>query len=83
VFDAVQIIGALLVLACFLLVQAGRIDPAGYRYLLTNLVGSVVLTATAVTSREWGFVFLESVWAVVSAGGIVQRLRGHDAAVVP
>lgn len=75
-FDLVQILGALLVLGCFLLAQADRIDPAAYRYLIPNLLGSVVLTATAVISREWGFVFLEGCWATVSAYGLIQRLRG-------
>lgn len=75
VFDAVQIVGALLVLACFLLAQADRINPAGYRYLATNLVGSVAMTVTAVIAAEWGFVFLEGTWALVSAWGILQRRR--------
>jgi hypothetical protein len=75
-FDVVQVVGALLVLACFLLAQFGRIDPSRYHYLLPNLAGSGVLAATAVISREWGFVFLEGTWALVSAWGLVQRLRG-------
>jgi hypothetical protein len=81
VFDLVQILGALLVLGCFLLAQADRIDPAAYHYLLANLLGSAVLTATAVISHEWGFVFLEGCWAAVSAYGLIQRLRGTNPTV--
>jgi hypothetical protein len=81
VFDTVQIVGAALVLVCFLLAQAHRIDPSGYRYLVPNLVGSAVLTGTAAVAGEWGFVFLEGVWALVSAAGLVQRLRGARPAV--
>lgn len=76
--DAVQIAGALLILVCYLLAQAGRLDPGAFRYLVPNLVGSAALTATAVITREWGFVFLEGVWALVSAWGVVQRLRGAE-----
>lgn len=75
-FDLVQIIGAVLVLACFLLAQVDRVDPAGYRYLATNLTGSGAMTVTAIIAGEWGFVFLEGVWALVSVRGLVQRLRG-------
>ncbi|MGH3423399.1 MAG: CBU_0592 family membrane protein [Nocardioidaceae bacterium] len=75
-FDLVQVTGALLVLACFLLAQVDRIEPASYRYLLANLLGSGAMTVTAVVAEEWGFVFLEGVWALVSAWGTVQRLRG-------
>ena len=76
ILDVIQVVGALFVLACFLLAQFDRIDSSGYRYLLPNLAGSAALTATAVVSREWGFVFLEGTWALVSARGVAQRLRG-------
>ncbi len=82
VFDTVQIVGALLVLVCFLLAQADRVDSAGYRYLTTNLAGSGAMTVTAVIAAEWGFVFLEGTWALVSLWGIAQRLRGSSAAVM-
>jgi hypothetical protein len=75
-FDAVQIAGALLVLGCFLLAQREWIDPSAYCYLLPNFAGSAALTATAVISGEWGFVFLEGSWALVSAYGIARRLGG-------
>lgn len=76
-FDVVQIIAAGLVLVCFLLAQANRVNPSGYRYLISNLAGSGAMAATAVSAGEWGFVFLEGVWALVSAWGLVQRLRGR------
>lgn len=75
-FDVVQIVGALLVLVCFLLAQADRVNLASYRYLITNLIGSGAMTVTAVLAHEWGFVFLEGSWALVSAWGLAQRLRG-------
>lgn len=76
VFNVVQITGALLVLVCFLLAQVDRVHPAGYRYLIANLLGSGAMTGTAVVAHEWGFVFLEGIWALVSVWGLVQRIRG-------
>jgi hypothetical protein len=75
-FDVVQIVGAVIVLACFLLAQMDRVNVAGYGYLASNLAGSGAMTVTAVIAGEWGFVFLEGTWALVSAWGLVQRLRG-------
>lgn len=75
--SVVQIAGALLVLVCFLLVQADRINQNAYHYLLPNLIGSSAMTATAIIAHEWGFVLLEGVWALVSTWGLVQRLRGR------
>ena len=76
--QAVQIAGALFILSGFVLAQFDVLDQRSYAYLLPNLVGSVALTITGVLSRDWGFVFLEGVWAIVSAVGIGQRLRGTE-----
>lgn len=74
--QAIQIVGALLVLAGFLAAQADLLDQRSYPYLIPNAVGSAAMTPSAVLTGEWGFVFLEGVWALVSLWGIVARLRG-------
>lgn len=76
--QAVQIVGALLVLSGFVLAQLDVLDQRSYIYLVPNLVGSAAMTVTGTLSGDWGFVFLEGIWAVVSVVGIVQRLRGVD-----
>jgi hypothetical protein len=76
----VQIAGALLVLAGFLAAQANLLDQRSYRYLLTNAVGSAALAVTAAFNADWGFVFLEGVWALVSVHGLAERLRAATAA---
>lgn len=73
--QAVQIVGALLVLAGFLLAQLDVLDQRSYGYLVPNALGSVAMAATAFLARDWGFAFLEGVWALVSLGGIAGRLR--------
>jgi hypothetical protein len=69
----VQVVGALLILAAFAAAQFGRLDVESKPYLWLNLVGSVILTALALHEEQWGFLLLESVWAVVSAYGLVRR----------
>ena len=67
----VQIVGALSVLAAFVLVQFGRLSGQSRRYLALNFVGSAVLAVDAYHSRQWGFLILELAWALVSGTKLV------------
>jgi hypothetical protein len=72
-YTAVQILGSLLILAAFVAALWGRLEQAGYLYLALNAVGSSALAAEAAISRQWGFLLLEGVWAVVSLSSIARR----------
>jgi hypothetical protein len=68
----VQIGGALLVLAAFALAQARVVTPQAHVYLILNLVGASVLAVDAYAERQWGFLLLEGVWAVIAAWGLAR-----------
>jgi hypothetical protein len=73
-WDIVQVIGAILVLAGFLAAQFDLVDERSYAYLIPNALGSGVLAVTAVVWSSWGFVLLEGVWCLVSLWGLRARL---------
>ncbi len=75
--DALQLAGALAVLAAFIAVQLKLTSPRSYPSLILNLVGSAVLGVIALEGRQWGFLLLEAVWAVVSAWGLIARVAGR------
>jgi hypothetical protein len=83
----VQVAGAALVLTGFALAQLGVVETRAYSYLLVNLVGAGVLAVLAWHERQWGFVLLEAVWALVAAVGLAARLsraeRAHANAGAP
>ena len=74
----VQIAGAVLVLLAYVLGQTGRIDTKARSFLFVNLVGSALLAADALSSRQWGFFVLNGTWAVISLVNLVRGL-GDDA----
>lgn len=71
----VQIVGALLILAAFAAAQFGKLDVESLTYLWLNLVGALILAVLAWRERQWGFLLLEGVWAIVSAYGLLRRPR--------
>jgi uncharacterized membrane protein len=75
----IQVAGSLLILAAYAAAQRGAIDQRSLTYLIMNLVGSGVLAVAAALHRQWGFLLLEAVWAVVSAAGLFRALRARPA----
>lgn len=74
-FQTVQILGSLLILAAFALSQRDVLSTRSRVYLMLNLVGSAVLAVEAVLDRQWGFLLLEGVWALIAAAGLAGALR--------
>ena len=74
--QAIQIVGALMILAGFAGQLRGWISASSYTYLWLNFVGSLILFVLALIEEQWGFVLLEGVWAIVSAWSLVQLARG-------
>ena len=75
----VQLVGAILILVAFAASQFGAMAPHNRGYLVLNLVGSAILAVLAFVERQYGFLLLEGVWALVSAWSLTQVLRGQPA----
>ena len=72
---ALEVAGAVCILAGFTLGQVGLLDQHSVVYLILNLVGSSVLAVIALIDQRWGFLLLEGVWSIVSAVSLVSVLR--------
>ena len=70
----VQVVGAILILVAFAAAQLGTMDQHSPIYLLLNLLGSLILAILAWHEHQWGFLLLESVWAIVSLWGLRSAL---------
>jgi hypothetical protein len=76
----VQIAGALLILAAFVMAQIGRMTPTHIPYQVLDLVGAATLAFLAYHERQWGFLLLEGTWAFVSLWALVGLMRGSPTA---
>jgi membrane-bound ClpP family serine protease len=70
-----EVTGAILILVAFALAQFRGLDRHGSVYLVLNLVGAALLAASAATHRQWGFLLLQGVWAIVAVWGLLGLVR--------
>ena len=74
-----EVAGAILILVAFALAQFRGLDRHGAFYLVLNLVGAALLTVSAATHRQWGFLLLQGVWALVALWGLLGLVRQRGA----
>ncbi len=72
-YQIISLVGAILVLAAYAGNQRGWTDKTHFSYNLLNLVGSGLLAWVAIVDHRWGFIFLESAWALLSIPPLFNR----------
>jgi len=70
--QAIQLVGAFLILIAYVLAQFHALDPRGRSSLVLNLAGALVLAGSAYAGEQWGFLVLEVAWALVSAASLAR-----------
>jgi hypothetical protein len=81
--QVVQMMGAFLILAGFILSQRNLLDADSYLYLVLNLTGATILAVLAFQGQRWGFVLQEGVWALVALVGLIVRLVRKELTATP
>lgn len=75
--QVVSLVGSLLILGAFIASQFRWMETTNLSYVLLNLVGSAILSVVAIVERQWGFLLLEGVWAIVSLWSTVKLLSSR------
>ena len=74
-----SLVGAVLILVAYALLQAGKLNQRSLAFCLANFVGSGILTWIAVVERNSGFILLEGSWALLSLFPVFKGLRERSA----
>lgn len=75
VSQLLQFLGAAAILGAFALNQLGSLRSEATAYHWLNLFGSALLAVLAGFAAQWGFLFLEGCWALISAWGLARPRR--------
>jgi hypothetical protein len=68
-----QLIGAALNMGAFALLHFEIAPSSAMKYLIPNLLGSIILVGSAYVDAQWGFLLLEAGWVVVLVHAIIGR----------
>jgi hypothetical protein len=74
-FQVIQLAGAVLILAAYGAQQARKLISESVGYQSLNAAGGVLLCASAVAGRQYGFILLEGAWTVLSVWGLIRVMR--------
>ena len=77
-YDWVGLVGTLMVLLAFFLLQAGRVVGTGIVYQLLNLFGAAGVLVSLLGSFNPAVFLLELTWVLISAYGIMRTLRSRS-----
>lgn len=77
--QALQLGGAVAILAAYALAQLGRLSQDSPSYLWLNVAGSALLAGLALAESQWGFLLLEGCWALISAWSLIRTRRRSSA----
>ena len=78
-YDWVGIVGTLMVLGAFLMLQAGRLSGTGIVYQLLNLFGAGGVLVSLLGKFNVSVFILEATWVAISAYGIARTFKARRA----
>ena len=75
-----SMVGALMVLVAYAMIQSGVWRELDAGYLALNIVGSLLLGLVAIADQRLGFIFLEFAWAGLGLVGVVRAIKARKTA---
>ena len=79
-FQVLSVVGALMVLTAYALIQSGIWRELDAGYLALNIIGSLPLGIVAIEDQRVGFILLEFAWAGLGLIGVVRAIKARKTA---
>ena len=75
--QAVQLLGALLIVSAYMAAQQHRIRFDSVQFLAMNALGAAILTVVAAVDRQYGFLLLVGVLMWISTRGLRRAIKAE------
>jgi hypothetical protein len=82
-YDWIGILGTMLVLFAYYLLQAERLKGNGLLYQLLNLFGALGVLASLYGGFNIAVFVLMVLWIVITGYGMMRRMQGRDTSKLP
>lgn len=73
----ISVVGAVLILLAFTLLQMRKIPSESYAYQIMNFAGGAALLYVALVEYQVGFILLEGAWTILSLVGMWRLFRSE------
>jgi paired small multidrug resistance pump len=82
-YDWIGLLGSLLVVGSYFLLQSGRLAGTGLPYQLINIAGSSCILVSLFGGFNLAVCLLQMTWIVISIYGIARSIRSKSRAAAP
>ena len=79
-FQVLSVVGALMVLTAYALIQSGIWRELDAGYLALNIIGSLLLGIVAIEDQRAGVILLEFAWAGLGCIGVARAIKARKTA---
>jgi paired small multidrug resistance pump len=73
IYDIVGIIGVILILAAFFLLQIGKLNARDFLYSLLNLFGALGILISLIQAWNLSAFLIEMAWTLISIYGLIKH----------
>jgi fluoride ion exporter CrcB/FEX len=80
--QVLSVVGALMVLIAYAMIQNGVWRELDAGYLALNILGSLMLGVVAIADQRVGFILLEFAWAALGFVGVARAIKARKSTEV-
>ncbi len=78
--QASGLLGAVMVLSAYFLLQTSIVNNTSYPFLILNLLGGALLFIASAVTGQLGLILLEGTWTAISFYALMKKIKQKSAA---